>query len=207
MPETTQGEERENRYARVLRLRAMRDEFQAMFPIEQPSRASNLVLALVMTVASFLLCAFCAGGTFLVVNLINQQPDPVTTANAFWSAMEQANYATVRTNFFSPVLREQLPLDIFTNSATTIDKQFGVISDAILIKQSGNFTSTGSFTYTITRGNAVKYQVTIQMANFHNTWGVSDLGNTLDPAAAGVPTPRPSPSAGASPSASATAGH
>jgi hypothetical protein len=202
-PETTKGEEREERYARALRLRAMRDDFQREFPIEQPPRANNLLLALVMTVASFMLCAFCAGGGYLAVNLVNQKPDPVSTANAFWNAMVQGNYSVARTSFFSPVLREQLPLDTFANEASVVDKEFGQITAFVLIKQSGDFQSSGSLTYTITRGTSIKYQVVLQMLLFHNSWGVSDLGNALDPHSA---NPRITPVATASPSASSTSG-
>ncbi|HLY31902.1 MAG TPA: hypothetical protein VKQ36_12805, partial [Ktedonobacterales bacterium] len=52
LPETKNGEEREQRYERVLRLREMRDDFERRFPIRQPRQPNSLTLALVMTVAS-----------------------------------------------------------------------------------------------------------------------------------------------------------
>jgi hypothetical protein len=208
-PETTKGEERDQRYARVLRLRAMRDDFQSAFPIEQPSRANNLVLALVMTVASFMLCAFCAGSAYLGVHLVNQQPDPVSIANGFWAAMVQGDYSAARTGFFSPVLREQLTLDTFTNQAAKVDKQYGQVTNYTLVKESGDLKSSASLTYTITRsnaGNAVTYKVILQLTTFHGAWGVSDLGNTLDPHAGGAPAATVTATAAAGPSPSATSG-
>jgi hypothetical protein len=184
-PETKMGEEREMRYARVLRLRAMRDEFQSQFPIEQPSRASNLVLALVMTVASFMLCAFCAAGGYVAIHVFNQKPSPVDTVNAFMNAMESSNYSTAWQIDFSPTLREQLTLDSFEQQAKKADTTYGTITGYALAKQTGDFQQTGTYTFTITRTKAT-YTVVIQMLLFHNSWGISDLGNTVNPVAAGV---------------------
>jgi hypothetical protein len=189
LPETKEGEERELRYARVLRLRGMRDDFQRQFPIEQPSRASNMLLALVMAVASFMLCAFCAGGGYLAVSLVNQKPDPVNTANAFWDSLESGNYSIARTSYFSPTLREQLPLDSFIAKAQKADKTFGAVSNYALVKQTGDFKQAGTLVYSITRGAKVKYTVTLQLMMFRNSWGVSDVGAALDPTQAGVKDP------------------
>ncbi|MBF6589232.1 MAG: hypothetical protein IVW57_01720 [Ktedonobacterales bacterium] len=193
LPETKHGEVRAMRYERVLRLRAMRDEFQSMFPIEQPSRASNALLALVMTVASLALCGFLIGGGYLALNLINQKPDPVNTANSFWDQMKQGNYPTARASFFSPTLREQLPLENFIASAHQADVQFGPITSYVFVKQSGDFNQTGTITYSITRGTRVKYTVTLSMVLFRNAWGISDLNAAVAPTQAGVPAPKPSP--------------
>jgi hypothetical protein len=189
LPETKEGEERERRYTRVLRLRAMRDAFQQQFPIEQPSRASNMLLALVMAVASFMLCAFCAGGSYLAVSLVNQKPDPVSTANAFWDSLETASYSAARTSYFSPTLREQLPLDTFIAQAKKADTSFGAVTGYTLVKQTGDFKQAGSLLYTVTRANNVKYTVTLQVTIFRNSWGLNDLGAAINPTQAGVKDP------------------
>src|SRR5215469_7329912 len=61
-PETRWGESRLARYQRVLRLRSMRQHFQAVRPLDTSDQPNGALLALAMTVMTVLLCAFCAGG-------------------------------------------------------------------------------------------------------------------------------------------------
>src|SRR5215472_6713381 len=63
-PETRQGEDRRERYSRLLRLRALRDNFTSMRPLEA-DHPNAFLLAIVMTVASLMLCGFCAGGALV----------------------------------------------------------------------------------------------------------------------------------------------
>lgn len=186
--EAKHGEVREKRYRRVLRLRAMRDDFQAGRPLEARPHVNSLLLAVGMTVASFLLCAFCAGGAFFSVQLLQQKPDPMAVASAFWDDMEHSSYSDLRSNYLSSTLRVQYSESEFISQATKADTEFGHVSDAVLTKKSGDLTQTAVLSYYITRSHA-KYNTTITLTLRNGSWGVDDLGATIDPTQAGVPEP------------------
>lgn len=193
LPETKRGEEREMRYERILRLRAMRDEFLGASPLREERRINSAALALIMTVAAFLLCAFCAAGSFAGLRLLNQKPDPTTTADAFWTQMEQQNYSAAHATNFSSTLRLQLPYDQFARAAQLADAQFGNVTKAVFVKQSGDFNQTGTLTYSVTRGVKIVYTTTLTLTLRLNAWGISDLGATVTPTEAGVKAPTPTP--------------
>lgn len=200
LPETKQGEEREQRYERVLKLRAMRDEFQSEYPVSEAARPNSLLLAFIMTVGSFMLCAFCAASGFAGLSLLNQKPDPVSTANGFWSAMQSTQYDTIDSVYFSSTLRAEQPLAIFIANAQQADEQFGKVTSAVLTKQAGDLKLNATLTYSVTRAGKIHYTVILVMAQRFNAWGITDLGAAISPTEAGVPAPAPT----VTPSPSAT---
>ena len=200
-PETKKGEEREKRYDRILRLRAMRDEFKDKFPVNEEPRPNSLLLALVMTVTSFLICSFCAGGSYFAYAAINQKPDPIATAQGFWSDMEAQNYNDIHANFLSPTLRVGLDSATFNQTALLADTDYGLVTGAILDQNKVPKTDltqlqTVQLTYTVTRSK-VTYSVTLELEVHLGQWGIGNLGGAIDPTQSGVPavaTPTPYPS-------------
>jgi hypothetical protein len=195
-PETKQGEDRRSRYLRLLRLRNMRDDFTSTRPI-QADHPNGYILALVMTVACVLLCGFCAGGAFVGLQLLNFKPSPVDTANAFWAAAEQQNYSVIHTNYLSPTLRViwDDPTQ-FASMAEASDSYYGAITNFSLIKQAGDMTQTAYLTYTVTRSkNGVNkiYNATLKLVIHAGSWGIDDLGASLDPSVGGALPPIPTP--------------
>jgi hypothetical protein len=186
-PETRNGEDRLDRYERELRLRAMREDFQAVAETPPPQQRGGVALALVMTVASFLLCAFCAGGTYFGLILLNQKPDARATADGFWSTMESPDYLTAHDSYLTPVFRFQLPVDEFNKEATAADASDGRITSVVFKQQTTSGSSQSSLTYQVTRagtnGKPVNYTVTLTLQLAQNAWGISDLGKTLTPPA------------------------
>jgi hypothetical protein len=192
-PETKQGESREKRYARLLRLRSMRDDFQSVRPLEVPDQPNSLILSLVMTVASFLLCAFCVGGSYVSLQLIQNKPDPNDSASGYWSDMQAKNYLDLHANYLSPTLRFRYTQSSFVNLADQADKGYGQVTNVSPTKQIQD-ANQATFSYVITRGAHTTYNVTLVLTLHANTWGVNDLGATLDPTLAGIPpvaTPTP----------------
>lgn len=191
--ETKRGEDREQRYERMVRLREMREDFLNTVAAQEPARPNSILLALVMVVASFMLCAFCAVSGFAGLSLINQKPDPTTTATNFWTAVESQKYDTVETVLLSPTLRVQLPYDTLVAQANEADTLYGEVTNATFVSQSGNQTTNTNITYSVTRENSqgkkVVYKAIIAMVLFNRTWVISDLGTALDPHAANVPLP------------------
>lgn len=185
-PEAKHGEERERRYERVVRLRAMRDEFAGVYPIREAERPNSLILALVMTVASFLLCTFCAGSVYGIYSILNQKPDPVASASAFWDDMEHQQYSDIKANYLSPALRVQLQ-DTLIVTAEQADKDYGVVSNAVLVgKPVGDLTQHAVLTYSVTRNPKVTYIVKLVLDVHGGRWGVSDLGGATTPVTDGV---------------------
>jgi hypothetical protein len=197
-PETRNGEDRLDRYDRELRLRAMREDFQAnaQTPLPQQQRNTTL-LALVMTVASFLLCAFCAGGTYFGLALLNTRPDPQSVADGFWSAMQARDYGTAHDNYLSPVLRFQLSVDEFSRQAQIADSNDGVIQNVTPISDSKTHASIGNtqaaLPYQVTRagtaGKPYVTTITLSLVVSQNAWGISDIGQLLSPPVPATPTP------------------
>jgi hypothetical protein len=205
-PETRQGEDRRQRYSRLLRLRALRDDFTSGRPMEE-DHPSGFILAIVMTVSAFMLCGFCAGGALLGLQVLNYKPSPIDTATAFWQNVEQQNYALVRSNYLSPTLRVVYdnPSD-FTSMAKASDSYYGPVTSFNLIQESGDMTTQAMLTYTVTRGSSKTYKATLVLVLYAGNWGVNDLGSSLDPSENNSlpPPPTPSPSPATSPTASAT---
>jgi hypothetical protein len=197
-PETRQGEDRLDRYERAQRLQALREEFQATAenPLQEPR--NSMFLALIMTVASFLLCSFGAGGTYFALLLISQKPTAQSTADGFWQAVINRDYQTAHDNYFAPVLRVQLTSDQFVQEANATDALFGPIVSAVLSKQSGDQQTVAQLTYSVERtnsttGKTVSYPVTLSLATHQGSWGITDMGATIVPTAAGVPAPPATP--------------
>lgn len=192
-PETKVGETRQQRYARVLRLRSMREEFQGDRRLEALSAPRSMMLALVMTVASFLLCTFCLGGTYFALQIVNQKPDPATTVQNFWDDMKAQNYVDLHDNLLSPTLRVQLDQARFSAQASQSDNDFGQVTGFTLLRQTGDMKNTENYTFSVVRGNHLTYQVTLVLVFHGSSWGVDDLGAAIDPTVAGVPTPAVKP--------------
>ena len=200
LPETKQGEEREARYQRVLKLRAMRAEFQRKVRPIRPDHPNSLLLALVMTVASFLICAFCVGGAYAAIRFIGQKPDPTAAASAYWSDVQSQNYGDLYTNLLYPTLRAQFAQDTFSQMASQADVSFGQVTDVKLLGTRADSDTTTILAYQVTRQGSqgkATYNVTLVLTLQSGSWTVSDLGNTFTPANAGVPEPpTPSPTEG-----------
>jgi hypothetical protein len=200
-PETRRGEDRERRYTRVLRLRALREDFDQRFPYDKRPHANSLLLSLVMFVSAFAVCACLAGSVVGGYNLLTAKPDPTATGSGFWDSMTNQDYATLHDTYLSPTLRVQQKTDSFVLQARQTDTDFGPVTDATLTKKKvPNNGETATLIYTVTRGTKTTYPVTLTLTLFNGTWGVNDLGATMQPTLAGAPAPSPT----ASPSLTAT---
>jgi hypothetical protein len=200
-PETRRGEDRERRYTRVLRLRALREDFDQRFPYDKRPHANSLLLSLVMFVSAFAVCACLAGSVVGGYNLLTAKPDPTATGSGFWDSMTNQDYATLHDTYLSPTLRVQQKTDSFVLQARQTDTDFGPVTDATLTKKNvPNNGETATLIYTVTRGTKTTYPVTLTLTLFNGTWGVNDMGATMQPTLAGVPAPSPT----ASPSLTAT---
>jgi hypothetical protein len=198
-PETKQGEDRRQRYSRLLRLRALRDNFTSERPLEE-DHPNGFILAIVMTVAAFMLCGFCAGGALLGLQVLNYKPSAIDAASAFWENVEQQNYALIRSNDLSPTLRVVYDnVSDFSNMAQASDTYYGPVTSFTLIQESGDMTQQATLTYSVTRGSNKTYKATLVLILYAGSWGVNDLGSSLDPSENNSlpppPTPSPSPSA------------
>lgn len=187
--EAKKGESREHRYARLLRLRAMREDFASGRPPILGDHANGLVLSVVMTVASFLLCAFCAGGVYVGLLLLNQKPNPTDTGAAFWQTVEARNYDQVQ-GLLSPTERITLKDNLVT-TANDADGSFGFVTNAVVAGQPTITTQSATITYDVTRGGKNRYKVTLQLVLRGGTWQVDNVGATFDPVQAGLPAPNP----------------
>lgn len=194
LPETRQGESRLQRYRRLLRIRSMREEFGATRQLEEPRPLNSLLLSLVMLVAAISLCAFCAGGVLAGVQILRQKPDPMAAASGFWDNMIARQYPEVVANYLSPTLRVQYSNGQFEQIASTADTNYGPVTAAQLLGQSGDMTQTAVLQYLVTRGAHTTYKDTIVLVLHGGSWGVDDLGSTVDPHAAGLPEPTATPS-------------
>lgn len=201
LPETKNGEDRESRYTRVLRLRELRDQFAAVRPLQVEDQPNSLLLSLVMFVASFILCTVCAGGTYFGVQFINQKPVPTDTANAFWSTLEgdSASYGTIQSSYLSPLLRVQYTQQQFTAQALQADSDFGKVTNAVQTGQpAGDPNQSVTIKYRVTRttasGKKNPYDTTLTLTLHAGAWGIDDMGAAITPTAAGLPAPSPTPS-------------
>ena len=195
LPETKNGEEREQRYERILRLRAMRDEFARKVPPQKPHHANGILLSLFMLVGSVVICAVCAGGSFFALRFVTQKPDPTATSNGFWDDMKAQDYVDLHENLLYPTLRVQRSTDVFVSDARATDALYGKVTNAQLVSVPGDATQVENvkITYAVTRGNNVRYNVTLTLQLHTNTWGISDFGSTFAPSGPGVPNIQPTP--------------
>lgn len=208
-PETKQGEEREARYERVLRLREMRDEFESRFPTRAPRQPNSLMLALVMTIGSFLTCAFCAGGFYFAFTALNYNPGPTATATLFWSDEQSQAYQDIYLNLLASNLRLQFAQAQFINDAAQADKDYGNVTSATLVKTAGDLKTNATLTYTVTRtkaGKATKYTTKLVLAATNNSWSVTDIGAAIYPTEGGAkPIGTTTPAAGVTPTTTGAA--
>ncbi|HEX8032823.1 MAG TPA: hypothetical protein VF510_03205 [Ktedonobacterales bacterium] len=202
LPETKNGEDRESRYTRVLRLRDLRDQFAAIRPLEVQGQPNSLLLSVVMFVASFVLCAVCAGGAFVGVQFINQKPNPTDTANAFWTTLEgdSSGYGTIQSTYLSPVLRVQYNQQQFIAQALQADTDFGRVMSAVQTSQPvGDLNQSVTIKYHVTRGTHNAYDTTLTLTLHAGAWGIDDMGAAITPTNAGLPAPSPTPTTTTSP--------
>ncbi|HEX8982317.1 MAG TPA: hypothetical protein VF792_06090 [Ktedonobacterales bacterium] len=200
-PETRNGEEREARYERVLRLRAMRDDFESRFPVRAPAQPNSLMLALIMTIGSFLTCAFCAGGSYFAFNALNYNPGPTAIGSTFWSDAETQAYQDIYVNVLGTNLRIQFVQAQFVGDATQADKDYGPVTKADLVgPASDQKATTQTLTYNVTRmkpgGKPITYKTKLVLTQNGNSWSVTDIGAAIYPTEAGVPAvnqPTPTP--------------
>ena len=208
-PETKQGEEREARYERVLRLREMRDEFESRFPVREPRQPNSLLLALLMTIGSFLTCAFFAGGFYFAYNALTFNPGPVATADTFWSDVKTQGYQDIYLNVLASNLRLQFAQPQFLNDAKQADTDYGAVTNVTLLSQPpANATTTATLTYKVTRvkgGKATTYTTKLTLTSSNGSWGITDIGAAIYPTEGGAPAIN-SATPAASPSPTATAG-
>jgi NTF2-like N-terminal transpeptidase domain len=194
-PETTRGEDRLDRYERGLRLRALREEFQASAENAVPQPRNSVLLALVMTVGSFLMCAFCAGGTYYGLQYLNQTPSPTATADQFWSSMAAADYTTVHDSYLSPTLSVGQSADQFSKVAAQADTQYGKVTSATLSQQDTSAKTVAKLTYTVVRtlpgGKTLRYAVTLTLVLRQSSWTISDYGTLLTPSTTSARRARP----------------
>lgn len=203
-PETKRGEEREQRYERVLRLRQMRDEFTSKYPTLEQGGGNSIVLAAVMTIMSILTCAFCAGGFYFGYSALTYNPGPSSVATSFWSDIQTQGYQDAYSNMLSPSLRGQITLQQFLTDAQQADTDYGPVVSVTLVSTSGG-QANAKLVYSITRkkkgGAPTTYQATVQMVSVANVWGVTDLGASIYPTLGGVKPVQQSDTPVASPSA------
>ncbi len=204
LPETKNGEEREQRYERVLRLRAMRDEFARKVPPMKPNHPNSVLLSLVMIIGSFLLCSVCGGGSFFMLRLVTQKPDPTVTSSGFWDDMMAQNYVDLHENFLNSILRVQRSTEVFVGDANSADVAYGKVTAAQLVSVPADATQVDDvqITYAVTRNADVHYNVTLELQLHAGAWGISDFGDTFAPSGSGVPAlPTPSINPNETPSA------
>jgi mRNA-degrading endonuclease RelE of RelBE toxin-antitoxin system len=199
-PETKLGEDRRERYSRLLRLRALRDDFTSTRPIEV-DHPNGFLLAIVMTVASLMLCGFCAGGALVGLQVLNFKPNPIDTATAFWQSVEQQDYALIHSQYLSPTLRVvyDTPAQLAA-IAQASDAYYGRVTNFSLVKQVDQDTQTVFLTYQVTRHKVYNAMLTLVLHG--GSWGVDNLGSSLDPSVGDSlpPPPTPSPSPNPTPS-------
>jgi hypothetical protein len=196
-PETKHGEEREQRYERVLRLRQMREEFTSRYPALERRGLNSLALAAAMTIMSILTCAFCVGGFYFAYSALTFNPGPSSVATSYWTDLQTQGYQDAYSNMLSANLRGQLTQQQFLADAQQADTDYGPVISATLVSQTGDLQTSAKLVYQVTRqkkGQApIKYNATIQMASTANVWGITDLGASIYPTLGGV---KPIPGSG-----------
>jgi hypothetical protein len=192
--EVKRGESREHRYARLLRLRALREDFASERPPVRGDHPNGFLLSIVMAVASFLLCAACAGGVYFGLLLLNQKPNPADTAAAYWTAVQGQNYGQIYSSYLSPTQRVAFNQADFVATASNADDYWGSVTSATLVGQPTITGQRATFTYQVVRPKA-KYSCQLVLVLLGGSWSVDDLGSSIDPTVAGLPAPKATPSA------------
>jgi hypothetical protein len=192
LPETKHGEEREQRYQRLLRIRGMREEFQGDRPLEETNPSKSLLLAGAMVIATLLLCVSCIGGGIAALALVNQKPDPTATAATFWDDMVAQKYVAIHSTLLSPTLRVHYDETSFVTLADQADADFGAVTNAVQTGTSGDLQQTAKLVYSVTRGSHT-YPVALTLRLHAGAWGIDDLGAAIDPTVAGLPAPTVTP--------------
>lgn len=196
--ETLQGEEREKRYERVLRLRALREDFMQVYPVKEAQRPNTLLLAAVMTICSFFICAACSLTGIAFVAFLNQTPDPNAVTSTFWDDMQNQRYGDIHANLLYPATRAQKPQGTFITEAQQADKDYGPVTGATVQgKPEGDLKQTATYTYSVTRAKNVTYTVKLKLTTHNGQWGIQDLNGATNPVEAGVKpvTPTDTPAA------------
>lgn len=205
LPETTRGEDREQRYERVLRLRQMREQFTSQYPALEQQGMNSMLLAGMMAILSLLTCVFCGGGFYFAYSALTFNPGPDSVATSFWSDIEAQNYQDAYGNMLSSTLRGQINLQQFLSDAQQADTDYGPVKTATLVSPPGDPTTKAKLVYKVTRqkkGQApITYNATILMTAQANTWGITDLGASIYPTLGGVKPVPGSATPSASPSA------
>ena len=205
-PETTRGEDREQRYERVLRLRQMREQFTSQYPALEQQGTNSIVLAAMMAILSLLTCVFCGGGFYFAYSALTFNPGPDSVATSFWSDIQSQNYQDAYSNMLNSTLRGQLNLQQFLSDAQQADTDYGPVKAVTLVSESVDSAKTNAkLIYKVTRQKngqaAITYNATVLMTAQGNVWGITDLGASIYPTLGGakpVPgsaTPSVSPSA------------
>jgi hypothetical protein len=85
----------------------------------------------------------------------------------------------------------------FANMAQPADKYYGAVTNFTLVGQGGDMTESATLTYSVTRGTGKVYNATLSVVLYSGSWGVNDLGSSLEPwennSLPPPPTPSPSP--------------
>ncbi|MGH2504699.1 MAG: hypothetical protein ACRDID_19490, partial [Ktedonobacterales bacterium] len=175
------------------------------YPTLEARPLNSLLLAAAMTIMSILVCAFCTGGFYFAYSALTFNPGPSSVATSFWSDLQTQGYQDAYSNMLSATLRGQLTQQQFLADAQQADTDYGVVTSATLVSQTGDLTTSAKLVYKVTRqkkGQApVTYDATVQMTSIANVWGVTDLGASIYPTLGGVKpvlssgTPTVSPSA------------
>ena len=159
-PETKRGEDREQRYERVLRLRQMREQFTAQFPTLEQGNSNGLIMAVSMTILSFLACAFCAGGFYFAYNALTFNPGPSSVATTFWSDIQTQNYQDAY-SMLNPSLRGQLTLQQFLTDAQQADTDYGLVTGETLKTSPSNPQTNAKLIYQVTRQKKARSRLPI----------------------------------------------
>lgn len=189
-PETKHGEERAARYERVVRLREMRQEFFARYP--GLSQGSNgLILATGMTILTILACIFFSAGAYFAYSALTYVSPPSSVASTYWSDLEAKDYTDAYNNILSSNLRTSLQSTQFQSDAQQADQDYGSITSAVYVSQSGDQKTSEKLVYKVTRtkqgASPIVYNTTLQMTYGATTgWVINDMGASIYPTFAGV---------------------
>lgn len=185
-PQTKHGEERSARYERVVRLREMRQEFLSRYPgLNQGG--NGLVLATMMVILTILACVFFSGGAYFAYSALTYVQPASSAAATYWSSLESQDYKDAYNNSLSANLRTSLQAPQFESDALEADADYGPITAATLVSQSGNQNTDVKLVYKVTRtrknASPINYTATLDMTYSATTgWVINDLGSSIYPA-------------------------
>jgi len=190
-PTVTEGETREERYARKQRLEARRREFDRMsrYPLAKRQRTKPTIV-LGMIGVTIMLCFISFAGGSLLSNFINGQQSSVSSVyHNFWDNLVTQQYSAAYQSVDPSITN-------FEDQAAQSDKQMGKILSYNLTSQDSN-TASAKLTFQINRkgGLSIKpatYLVTLTMtySKTSSTWVIRDFGSVFT-----IPETTPTPSA------------